>query len=392
VSKVNQNLVLYTLSDVKYQSWCCLIEKIKLDNIKHVVIVSNRFAKEDIFKITNRVVVCLKNNFNDCIQYAIDAFDWDVIPKLNTFRNPATYSAGTIPIVVYEGELFCLLGIDKRRMMYSDFGGGFDKTFKTHHLDSFKNDVLKEYRIKNGYINPSILADHIAESADRTNHPDIPKITTTTDISARNRVDIFKENKAIGFGDLNTKYVAFREMFEETTYIDNYNHVTNSFDLDTMFKKLYIDKTYMYLGGDLNYRYDTFVIFYTANELTSNMREWFIHQYAQYVSDQTKYSNMLNTPITPITPINGTLDHVFQFNQNCEMVGISMIPLKFITDETNTIRYNDYIQSKTKTFKEDTLLKNMRTSFTDAMIRYNSELSALTAPSSFAKFRNMLQI
>lgn len=468
---------VYNLSDSQLSEWITKIREFGTKKILYVIITINKTVRDELFKANARFLFCgFTENVKDYINLGRYVLKSECVPKFNTHRHPAIYPAGVLPMVMYEGEIYCLMGIDKSRMKYSDFGGGYDREFKNHRSESFKNEVLQKYRIKDGYVHPFILADHLYESSNdlrieepsihqnsskfkacnkskieehaihssnfrslnnsrNVEHaihrysPNIKSLNNTRNAEPMTRrhssnfkssnelrfeepyrrhsdPNISKNLHQIGHGDINTKYVAFREMFEETTHVDKTKNVIYSFDLEKTFRKLFVDKSFMYLGGEPIYGYDMFVTFYKCGDLVPDMKRWFLQECEKYKNDENEYINKLILPITKDSDI------IFKFEQNHEMVGVSMIPLKLIVNEIIDINYRDFEKLTTfekKTTKEQfsikkeiienlsqiyesSLLGNLRTCFGNAMIKYKQEFAFLADPEKFEMVKSILRL
>ena len=140
---------------------------------------------------------------------------------------------------------------------------GLDRKFMPHRGEPYKNDILMEKQIRRGKIDDDIFYDHYISSS---------RIGAIID-------DLKTQSPKIGDGDVNTQYTAFREFMEESCYIKDDDEIGYIFDLNTIFEKLYKNKSYMYLGGCSEYNYDMYVIFFTISDLDAKMLNWFSTSY-----------------------------------------------------------------------------------------------------------------
>lgn len=151
-------------------------------------------------------------------------------------------NAGIIPIIKYESNFYLMLGFDRKIKKYSDFGGSFDPIYTEYNgqKNSYKNNILRSYQIKDGKIDPKILLDHKD--------------------SLNNDLDL----NLNPIGDIDSMYTAFREFIEETSSEDPI------FNLETVYSKLYVQKKYIFLGGDISYNYDTYILFFDLEDFDKN--------------------------------------------------------------------------------------------------------------------------
>lgn len=389
--------------------------------IKYIIITSDPKIKEILFKVNARFMfyhkneiiqaenenknniyeeiylktaydLILMNDYETC-EYTNNHIKYDNIPRIGFYSNPHTCSSGVLPVVCYNNEIFCLLGIDKRLLKYSDFGGRFDALYTKHRRDSYKNNILQNKQIQNGFIDNDILSDHRAtlNSSDNNKyiHPNYFEYMSGTG-----------SNYALGYGDVNTKYTALRELMEETSYIDNNGDVGYIFNLDMIIKKLYKDHAYMYLGGNKQYDYDMYVVFLTIDDLSNEIATWFINLYDQYKLFPKKY-------------INKRIDNIksneyFNIPNNMEMMGIDMIPLNDIVSDTRIttninisadanidITANNQINNNIKIQKiinTKSLLSMMRLSFADALIKYHKDFEFIADSFTFDKIKALFNL
>ena len=335
-------------------------------------------------------VEIINNNFQN--QYKVQ----EKFPIIGYYRNPLNNSAGILPIIHYEGELYCALGIDANQKKYSDFGGGFDEVFRAHRGDeSYKNDILGDKKIYNGDIDQYILYDHyIYHEFQKNLINNIKELDRSLIQSNNNYYDGVRKksykNNGLGYGDINSKYTAFREFYEETSCKDKYGNIRNIFKPDKIYRKLYIDNSYIYLGGDKLYKYDLFVLILDINDIADDIKSSFIKCIESYKQDTSKYvqvrtdniGNEINIPIIG----------------NKEMYGIELFHLGTIIDNIKNINYIEYRSNKSNNYNKyamyrknkepsfvhpnyheniyrSKLLDNMRPCFADALIKYGPELS-----------------
>lgn len=372
---------------------------VRSSNMNHIVLTANTYIKDKLIKMDVKFLFYHpSDNIADYLNVASKLISKQVmcrsVPYFNIYRNPNQCASGILPMIYHNNELFCLLGIDNFRRKYSDFGGGFDKTFIPHRKDIYKNNVLLEKQIRSGKIHDDIFYDHY--------------MTSSKSRAIIN--DLNMQNPKIGDGDINTQYTAFREFMEETCYLNDDNRVGYLFNIDIVFDKLYKNKSYVYLGGDDEYKYDMYVIFFTIKELNSDLVYWFNIMYEKYISDSDKYGR---TFIDTVNEVD-----CFKIPQNKEMIGISMIPLKYIMSQINEIDYNDYSINKKKFAEEKDLqikweihnnnstykisyhkdnynapiLDIMRPCFADALVKYSKEIEFLFKTDTFEIIRPILKM
>jgi hypothetical protein len=334
----------------------------------------------------------------------------DYVPVIGTYRNPNKYAGGILPIVYHNGEMFSLMGIDSRLKKYSDFGGGFDVVYTEHTTNTYKSTILQEHQIKNGHISNVIFKDHCAsltpDFVATQEHVEKKYVHPNHVSRTHPKCVLNSHNKyPVGYGDINTLYTALRELMEETASIDNTGNISYLFDLEMMIKKLYIDRSYIYLGGDTKYKYDMYVVILTLNDLSDNLQKWFLYTYSQYKLNPNKYILDKTSDIA--------YDECYRIQNNNEMMGINMIPLACIVSDTNKINYVNYrmgIRQYNYEIKKTNislcgnkttyhtskylspLLDMMRLSFADALIKYNREFSFIVDPYSFKKIKGLLHL
>jgi len=261
-------------------------------SLSYMILTSSASLCQDLLKMKSKVLY--QPPHKDPTPYldaAIKLSTEPYVPPIGCFMNPAEHSAGVLPFVYHNNELFCMLGIDKKTGQYSDYGGGFDKRFERNSRDKYKNSILSPYRTSNGTMNKKVLVDHFV-----THYS--PKAVFTSELKTNN----------LGFGDTNTKYTAFREFSEETSYVHAKKRSPESdyrldfrlrhleykaktmFSLDAIFNKLYDKNLYVYLGGDSEYAYDMFLVFMTAEELPGKVRVNFLNLYNSYKKNESLYT------------------------------------------------------------------------------------------------------
>jgi hypothetical protein len=300
--------------------------------------------------------------------------------------------------VIHNGEVFCLLGLDKARSRYSDFGGSFDHVYAKHKNDSYKNEILGKHQIKNGRISDDIIVDHYLTHSSTSGIANQLSHKLSYDVShdkshklslANGNNSLSYKHNTLGYGDPNTQYTAFREFIEETAYLNVDGTIGYVFDPDTVFNKFYKHNAYMYLGGDREYAYDMFVLFYEVTDLLPEVKKWFLKTYDIYKSNSNQY---LMNHAGKIKKIN-----MFSIKNNHEMMGIVMMPIDHINNATHGIQYSRYCEEKRKrkinAYQQDKrhqnepgfhtinygvrLLDNMRHCFADALIKYSNEFTFL---------------
>jgi len=341
------------------------------------------------------------------------------IPTIGTYSNPNTCSAGVLPVVYYKGEILCLLGIDAHLFKYSDFGGGFDFVYTPHKTEPYKSTILKSKQIKNGIIDADMLIDHYAtfslvKNADlnidmNTDYTDCLDNADDIGIGQGRKSKMYlhpnhpsrlKYTHRIGDGDPNTQYTALRELMEETAFIDSNGNSQCVFDLDVIIDKLYRQRSYVYLGGDDKYKYDMYVVFFSVDELSNDLQEWFVKAYHRYIDDPKKY-------VLDRTS-NVAYNTCYKLPHNKEMVGVDMIPLNYICAAVKNINYKDYAIAKKgceyehrkahakahyhSNVYQAPILDNMRSSFADTLIKYNNDFTFITDIALFPKIRELLHL
>jgi hypothetical protein len=263
----------------------------------------------------------------DSDEYIITAFKLlkqkvNLIPIIGYSNHSIQNSAGVLPMIWYNNQLYCGLGLDIKRKQYSDFGGGYDHKYTKHITNQFKNTILNDKQIKEGIIDPLILSDHFLASENKKN---ICRL------------------KFIGHGDVNTKYTAFREFMEETAFLKLNGEIGYTFDMQNIYEKLYISKSFILLGGDALYGYDMYLIFMTPDDLLPEIKLKFLKSVDKKINN--KINNKINTSCDPDIPIIG----------NNEMFGIDIISLNFLITNKH-------------------ILTSMRPCFANAIVRYTKEL------------------
>jgi hypothetical protein len=219
-------------------------------------------------------------------------------------------SAGILPLIWHKGMLYCMLGLDKYRNCLSDFGGKHDHQHVEHkNNQSFKNKILGDRQIHKGMIDLNILADQM--------------------ISSGGKIGNIKD--MMGCGDLNSKYTAFRELIEETTQRDN--HTTSCiFDVATIYHKLYVQKKYIYLGGDTDdqpYDYDMYLIFLTTTDFDLSVKKILDSMTERYAKNRSDGADLVDC----LSDIKE--NYTFPILGNKEMSGVSVVPLNHLIDGRN---------------------------------------------------------
>lgn len=296
-------------------------------------------------------------------------------------------SAGILPILCANGRLYMMLGLDSRLGKYSDFGGRFDERYRpTAHkgMDAYKNNVLADYQIRDGFIDPDILAEHFTQlSTDGQENflknalaiRGTDTVSATGGSSSRTPSPRSLRN-ALGHSDINTAYTAFRELVEETSSRDNRNHKTNRmFALDTLHTKLFKKYQYIYLGDEA-FDYDTFVVFFTLDDFNTRNRkgleaqlafvdrpdylEELLHPYSYKKYDQNRANGQYFSKHFPNNryrdgmPHNHHNDNAYYRAQdvghmiygNSEMRRIDLVPLQPVLAAMDGIEYADYMCAK----------------------------------------------
>jgi rRNA-processing protein FCF1 len=130
-----------------------LVFKLASLRIQCVLLTSDADVKETMFRL--KIKFLYYRAQDDPMLYIDTAFkmlEATTSLYIGCFRNHQGVPAGILPVIYHEGKLFMALGYDPRARGYSDFGGGFDHEYKEHAKDSYKSDALREYQIKNGFI------------------------------------------------------------------------------------------------------------------------------------------------------------------------------------------------------------------------------------------------
>jgi hypothetical protein len=246
-----------------------------------------------------------------------------LIPIIGYSNHSIQNSAGILPIIWHENQLYCGLGLDIKRKQYSDFGGGYDFKYTKHIINNYKNKILGEKQIKDGVIDPLILSDHYCLQPD--------------------------SHSVLGYGDPNTKYTAFREFIEETSFINSNNEIGYTFDIQNIYEKLYISKSFILLGGNMAYGYDMYLVFLTPDDLLPEIKKIFFKNMHNSTMHKSTHNNSISKKIDsshiPDIPIIG----------NNEMYGIDIFNLNYIISNKH-------------------ILAVMRPCFASAIIKYTGEL------------------
>ncbi len=352
--------VCILVNDLHVKELCNIVNT----NIKYIIIECVPMKIGLYIKCKLRFIhASIKTDCSLYLDYAIIALEKNISLNIGFYNNGVNtmakkYNAGVIPLLCHDGKFYSLFGIDKWKRYISDFGGGHDKIYQFYHGRSvFKNHILGEKMINNGLIDDVILADHISFSHD---------------------FHLMDENKLtqlkIGHGDINSKYTAFRELMEESAIVANDNKVTHVFDIDAIYKRFYINHSYIYLGGNVDYGYDTYIIIVEMNDLHKDIHNEILEMIRIIKDGTVNYHNLMMNP-------------TIKLNNNDEMCGIMIMSLDFIIKEVADIDYvnHDVNISNNNPGKWDTncsnqklkesTLKLMRNAYMDATIRYKKELN-----------------
>jgi len=320
------------------------------------------------------------------------------IPSFSYHNNKMRCPAGILPMIHHNGEYFTFLGTDKYTKKSSDFGGKFDKVYEWKGTD----DILGSMQIKTKRIDPTIMSNYYYMNDDKNKQ----YVTNILEYVQTKQIDI-------AIGDIDTKYTAFREFMEESNYVNPNGTNGYYFEPDVIHKKLYIDHSYMYLGGTQEYNYDMYVLFFVMDDLSPVVKRWFIDAYGKY-TNITPIDPMLNSVIMNDIISNENLinnQYFLTIPRNAEMCGMKMIPLTLLVTPIDNINYDEYIEKrkeysemkkkergktgKCKTGKDNdinqksffvenygsSLLETMRVCFVDALVRYKTELNYLVMTS-----------
>lgn len=397
-----------------------LIEFSKKD-IHYIILTSNIAVTNAMMRLQLRVIhYPIDTDPEPYLMSSFNLIDADVVPIIGYSKNPIQNAAGICPVIYHEGQLFCALGIDKQRAKYSDFGGGYDYMYTKHTKDMYKNTILKDKQIQNGDIDPDILIDHFmtfenkdvislmliaskkekdpikfskkhndTSASGRAQHRARPdkeiKHNTSYDLNFQDKYNI------IGRGDPNTKYTGFRELIEETAFVNPDGIIGYTFDPKVMYDKLYTSRSFVYLGGDRIYGYDMFVVFLTLDDLNPMMREGFLESYELMKQNEYLYIQ---------ERLNGPIKTNILIPQNKEMMGIDFIPLKYIVSKTlspwiacfkDGSRNHHHKQENAYGKKYNShILDMMRPCFASALVKYHKEFSVINT--FFDDIKNLLQL
>ena len=201
-----------------------LILDISRKTLHYIILSSDIILSNILIRYKLRFIHCQIDKDPD--KYILTAFNLlykkvSIIPIIGYSNYSIQNSAGILPMIWHENQLYCGLGLDIKRKQYSDFGGGYDHKYSKHIINQFKNKILGDKQIKDGMIDPLILADHY--------------------LASDNNICCSKSNKFnIGYGDLNTKYTAFREFMEETAFLNLNGNIEYTFNVQNIYEKLYI--------------------------------------------------------------------------------------------------------------------------------------------------------
>lgn len=365
----------------------------ELSELSYIILTSSASLCQDLMKIKMRVLYQPPyKNPTAYLDTAIKLLNESYVPTIGCFINPSEYSAGVLPFVYHKGELFCMLGIDKKSGQYSDYGGGFNKRFKK---DKCKNSVFNLIQTSKGMIGKRISVDHFITHQS-------PKAL----LSSKVNFNSFQS-------DTNTKYTAFREIVEETSYfctkkaINQYhksdyksdhksNHKLDNrldhrlkqteykfetmFDLDTIFNKLYDNSSYVYLGGDTNYAYDMFLVFMTVDDLPENIRYDFLNLYNLYKKNDILYAqSRLMGP---------NKENYIRMYGNFEIIGIDAIPLSLVVTSVENVDYEQFKNRSKYPQNIYPLIDGFRSCFADAILKYKNDFKFLLK--SFDTVKNIL--
>lgn len=256
-----------------------------INHMMYVLMVSDVIMIDDLkdFGVPKRNCVYYPPSTNIPHEYLkLSLTMWNIAPferfRIGTHDTSTTNNAGVLPILYHDSKLYMILGLDSRLNRYSDFGGSFDKQYSLHRgQDSYKNTILKKYQIVDGKIDDSILIDHFMN------------------LSRKDRMELLRNFNQMGKGDINTCYTAFREFMEEhTSRVSNYTE--SLFDLQLVYEKLFVKKQYVFLGGDPVYAYDTYVVFFTIDDIHQSNRYRILNQIKSIERSNEAYMRELSTP------------------------------------------------------------------------------------------------
>lgn len=324
-------------------------------NVKDLEKISK---KKILFAFVDNIYELIVTNNNNIKSYYGD-FSHDIIKyhidlKIGIFDAGQKNNAGILPLVIHKNRLYSLLGISKNNNKFSDFGGSFDDKITPHIKDDFKNNILKDKQIRNDFIDDNILLDHFLNSCDID-------------------YDISKYRKVFDLGDINTKYTAFRELYEESVGFDM-NYI---FDMKTCYDKLFVSKKYLYLGGDKSYDYDMYVVIFTMDEINN-------FDLIDIINDYEKNPNLY------MSNIEIGRNNFIKIENNCEMKGICLVPMNEILKNVKDINYEIFKKRKKNTDKfksfhklkydsisSNQILNKFRPSFLDALVKYKDSFSKL---------------
>lgn len=321
VFKKNPDKTKNTLPRYSYSSYVILVEDNTLRKSLADYINNTNKNKDNITRISDSVFLRIDPKYssdirgifsnktyryNKSINYGISMLKSRVdnrfeigIHKCDKNKN----CAGVFPLIYLNNKLYAMLGLDKKISAYSDFGGGFDVRYipDNHRgVDSYKNTILQKYQIANGSINEQIMSDHVQNIK--------IEYDSNYDESVSDLDTQYNTENKIGYGDINTAYTAFREFIEETVSNTKYNTEYNTgynteyntenkidyvIDIDTVFRKMFVDKQYIYLGGDSKYNYDTFIMIFTIEDINPNLRDNIINQIKKIDENSVKYLNTI---------------------------------------------------------------------------------------------------
>jgi hypothetical protein len=223
------------------------------------------------------------------------------------------------------------------------------------------------------------------------------KLKTWSQSSANSRRNK-QSHIQLGNGDPNTKYTAFRELFEETSYpLENNdqgdkNGVDCMFDLNVVYNKLYNTNSYLYLGGDKLYSYDMYSVFFDVSELTPTMRNGFLKWHTSHIENKS--------------PAHTKQEPDVMIENNREMTGIGFFLLDEVCVETRRIDYSAYSTKCVNDTKHNCGIKQnknyhdqnygspildmMRPCFADALVKYSNEFEEIST--SFSDIKGLMKL
>jgi hypothetical protein len=335
--------IIINVIDYSFNNVLSMVAEFDDTKIKYIILESNMQLIQNLMKIKARCIYYPHNkDLKSYVDIGCKILDSECVPIFGCMRNPMPNSAGVLPIIHHEGKLFCAFSVDKAHLLYSDFGGKYDKVYSKHRgIDSFKDSILKDKQIFDGSIDPTILSDHYSSLELDQNTSN--KVQLSHKCNASNTL-ITNLPNPLGYGDINSKYTAFRELIEESSYNEK-DDIGCVFDVNMIYDKLYNKNAFMYLGGDILYGYDLYVMFLSIDDLAEKFKKDFLRLYEEFHTNPLMYieSRVETGSLGWNCGRNRTsAENLIKIPNNKETYAIDILPLSHIVQNIKHINYMSY--------------------------------------------------